>query len=290
MILSIVIVNWNTAELLRECLLSIERSHFDEPMETVVVDNASGDGSADLVRVEFPWVRLHESGQNLGYAAGNNVGFSLAAGEWVLALNPDTRLRPDALRLAVRAARHNPDSGAIAAKLIGPDGETQASVRGFPSFLGIFGDATGLGRKLPGSRLDGYRLSSFDYETAGPAPQPMGTFLMFRRAALKAVGDPRRPFDESFPIFFNEVDLLKRLADAGWNAWYDPAIQVEHWGGASTRQVRRSMIWESHRSLTRYLRRHCCRPWQWPAFLLAAAAIWVAAWIRARGFNVGFRP
>ena len=147
-------------------------------------------------------------------------------------------------------------------------------MRGFPTATNLFGDA--------------YRLPHFDYEKEGPAPQPMGTFLLFRREALAAVGDPRRPFDEAFPIFFNEVDLLKRLDRAGWPTVYSPSARLLHHGGESTKQVRKAMIWESHRSLLRYLRKHGGTGFGVLALPFVALAVYAGAFVRARGFHPGF--
>ncbi|MFQ3677951.1 MAG: hypothetical protein SNJ74_08410, partial [Fimbriimonadaceae bacterium] len=142
--------------------------------------------------------------------------------------------------------------------------------------------------RFPKSGWASYRLPAFDYSVGQPAPQPMGTFLLFKREALAAIGDPAAPFDLQFPIFFNEVDLLLRLERAGWETWYEPAARVLHHGGASTRQVRKSMIWESHRSLLRFLRKHrLVTPWAYP---VVGLAVWVGALVRARGYHAGFRP
>lgn len=285
---SVLIVNWNTRDLLSACLRSIERHASATLHEVIVVDNASTDGSAEMVARDFPHTRLLANTVNAGYARGNNQAASAATGEFLLTLNPDTELVDDALERGVSALRSAPSYGALGARLLDPDGSTQRSVRGFPTMLGVFGALSGLDRLLPGSSLGSYFLRAFDYDSPGPAPQPMGTFLMFRREALRSVGDPCTPFDEDFPIFFNEVDLLWRLDQAGWPCWYDPAVRVLHHGGQSTRQVRKSMIWESHKSLVRYLGRHA----RGPARLglpLAAALAYVGAFVRAKGYHAGFR-
>lgn len=283
--LSVLIVNWNTKDLLRACLQSLRANPPAEPMEVIVVDNASADGSAHMVREEFPEVELLAEERNLGYAAGNNRASNVAKGEWLLTLNPDTEVEPDTLQTAISRLSARQGYGALGAKLIGRDGKVQSSVRGFPSLLGIFGDATGLGRLFPGSAFDSYRLKSFDYSIEQDAEQPMGTFLLFRREALEVVGDSSKPFDESFPIFFNEVDLLYRLKQAGWRTLYCPEVGVRHLGGAGTRQVRKSMIWESHKSLVRFFVKH--RPT--PFLPLLAAFIYLGALVRARGYHAGFR-
>ncbi|HRI43972.1 MAG TPA: glycosyltransferase family 2 protein [Fimbriimonadaceae bacterium] len=291
--LSILIVNWNTRDLLGACLASIRRFPPSDPYEVIVVDNASSDGSAALVAEQYPTVRLLEPGTNLGYAAGNNLAFAHAEGEFLLTLNPDTEFVDESLQRAVAFMEGHPDIGVLGARLVdpGPEGRTQPSVRGFPSLVGIFGDATGLGRLFPRAALGSYRLRAFDYERGGPAPQPMGTFLLFRRSAIEAAGvSPKAPFDESFPIFFNEVDLLRQMADAGFPAWYEPSVGIVHHGGASTRQIRPSMIWESHRSLLRYLRKHSSGAGRAVVLPIVAALVWLAALVRARGWSPGFRP
>lgn len=287
--LSILIVHWNTSGMLRKCLESIQRFPFHDEYEVIVVDNASSDNAAQLVASDFPSVRLIASERNLGYAAGNNAAFAAASGEWLLTLNPDTEMTEGALDAAVSSLKANPTMGALGAKLMDADGSVQASIRGFPGALGILGDLTGLSRLFPKSKFGSYRLPAFDYESAGPAPQPMGTFLLFRRDALAAVGSIDKPFDESFPIFFNEVDLLYRLDRAGWGCCYDPEVRIVHLGGASTRQVRKPMIWESHRSLARFLNKHYRTPWNALGLAILTGVIWLGAWIRARGYDVGFR-
>jgi hypothetical protein len=254
-------------------------------MEIVVVDNASTDGSGRMVQEEFREVVLIEPGQNTGYARGNNLAFSAAHGEWLLTLNPDTEVQAGALDAALEVLNRDPRAGCVGVRLVGTDGRVQQSVRGFPSFVGILGDVL----RLRCGPFDSYRLSRFDYEREQPAPQPMGTFLLFRREALESIGDPKRPFDEAFPIFFNEVDLLYRLQQAGWTCIYTPRASVVHLGGQSTKQVRKNMIWESHRSLVRFLRKHSGTASQVIGLLLLAPVIYVAAFIRARGYYAGFR-
>ena len=253
------------------------------------MDNASDDGSAELVRTAFPWVKLVASEVNTGYATGNNLAFAEARGEFLLTLNPDTEFVDGSLDIVLGIMEARPELGCLGIKQVGLDGNVQSSVRGFPTVAGIFGDVCGLGRRF-GGVFDSYRLNRFDYRVEQDAPQPMGTFLLFRREALADLGDPAKPFDEKFPIFFNEVDLLYRLRRAGWPCLYTPAAQILHHGGESTKQVRKSMIWESHRSLLRYLRKHHGTGLGRVGLPFLSAAIWTAAFIRARGTDAGFRP
>ncbi len=287
--LSVLIVTWNSRDELHDCLASLRAFPPNQPHEIIVVDNCSKDGTTGLLDSEFPEIVQVKPSFNTGYAAGNNLAFTAANpdAEWLLTLNPDTRVTEGALSHAIATLENHPDAGVLGARLISNDGETQQSVRGFPTLLGIFGDLTGLGKLLPRSAFGAYRLPSFDYSKGQFAPQPMGTFLLFRRRALASVGEVKAPFDESFPIFFNEVDLLKRLDEEGWKCWYEPSVQIHHVGGVSTRQVRKAMIWESHRSLMRYLWRHQTKArWTLPA---VGALVTIAALIRARGWSEGFR-
>ena len=287
--LSILLVNWNTKDLLGACLASIYSQPPTEPFEVIVVDNASSDGSAEMVAEKFPQVELILPGKNTGYAAGNNLAFAAAKGEWLLTLNPDTEIMKGAFDAALQVLKAHPKAAALGVKQIGVDGKVQASVRGFPTLRGVLGDVTGLGKVFRRSKLGSYRLQDFDYELEQVAPQPMGTFLLFRRAALEAVGDPKKPFDEGFPIFFNEVDLLYRLKNAGWDCLYSPSATIKHFGGESTKQVKKNMIWESHRSLVRFFEKHYRTPGTAPFMPLFRGFVYLGAFVRARGMHDGFQ-
>ena len=253
-------------------------------METIVVDNRSNDESVEIVRKNFPRVVLIAETDNHGYAKGNNIGIAKAKGEYILTLNSDTVLSDDVLAKSVDLLESKPECGCLAIKLVGTDGKPQRSIRGFPTVRGIFGDITGLGKLFP--FFDSYRLTRFDYEKSQDAAQPMGTFLMFRGSILK---ENPGPFDEQFPIFFNEVDLLLQMQKKGYKCWYESSLSIKHFGGESTKQVKKSMVWESHRSLIRYFSKnlHGLARISLPFISLA---IWLGALVRARGFHEGFRP
>lgn len=285
--LSIIIVNWNTKDYLRRCLVSIFEHPPNEEWEVLVIDNGSKDGSAEMCSREFPEVRLFALPGNVGYAAGNNSGFRESRGELLLTVNPDTEFFDESLSKAVRIMKENEEVGALAGRLLNPDGTTQRSIRSFPTPLALFWQVTGFANLFPKNRFfNAYRKPDFDYSKEADVEQPMGSFLMFRRKALDEVG----MMDERFPIFFNEVDLLYRMKLRGWKIRYSPNVQVIHHGGASTSQVRKAMIWESHRSLTRYYRKWYFHGWNIVLFPFFVAAVYIAAWIRARGFHAGFRP
>jgi GT2 family glycosyltransferase len=250
---SVCIVNWNTREHLRACLASLQQHGLGLNMDVLVVDNASSDGSADMVREQYSWVRLYAEDENLGYAAGNNIALREATGQYLLLLNPDITVTPGAIGTLLRFLESHPQAGAVAPKLVHPDGSLQLTCRSFPDPDVIIYEALGLSRLFPCSRSFGkYRMSWWDYADMRTVDQPMASALLLRRDALDEIG----LMDESFPIFFNDVDLCRRLWDAGWEVWFTPEASMVHEGGASTRQVRRQMIRESHLSLLRYYRKH----------------------------------
>jgi len=251
--LSICIVNWNTRDHLRECLRSIADTARELAPEVIVVDNASADGSAAMVRQEFPAVTLIANDENLKYARGNNQALERARGELKLLLNPDIVVLEGALEELLAAADRHPRAGAIAPKLVNPDGSLQLSCRSFPGPDVVLYETLCLSQLLPRSRRFGkYRMSWWSYDTEMTVDQPMASALLLRAAALEEVGR----FDEGYPIFFNDVDLCRRLWDAGWEVWFTPDASMIHHGGAATGQVRPQMIAESHHSLLRYYEKH----------------------------------
>ena len=252
--LSVCIVNWNTRDFLRECLTALLRfPPVNDDMEIIVVDNASGDGSAAVVAAEFPAVVLIAAPTNLGYAEGNNLALQRATGDAVLLLNPDVVVHPESLTRAAEFAASHPKLGAFGCRLVGTDGKTQPSLRSFPEPGPVLWEYLGFSRLFPKSRVFGaYRMTWFDYESIIEADQPMGSFLWLSRAAYEAVGG----LDPQFPIFFNEVDWCRRAKQAGFPIYYTPDVVVTHYGGGSTRQVKPSMVRESHRSLLRFYDKH----------------------------------
>jgi len=253
--LSICIVNWNTNDMLRDCLASIAAyPPAEQPVQVIVVDNASTDGSADMVRAEFPSVRLIANTLNAGYAAGNNQAIHESKGDYVLLLNPDTVMLADTLTNALAFFASHPDAGAVGICQLEPSGATQLSLRSFPTPEAVLWEAVGARRIFPKSRRFGaYRMSYFDYETDTECDQPMGTFLLTSRAVIEKVGG----MDEKFPLFFNDVDWCWRIKEAGWKVYYTPSARIVHYGGCGTKQAPKpAMIRESHRSLIRFYEKH----------------------------------
>lgn len=277
MTLSICIVNWNTRNHLRDCLASIDAHPAGAPYEIIVVDNASEDGSAEMVREQFPQVKLIANRENAGYAAGNNQALSIAQGKFLLLLNPDTEIQENTLNEAIAFFGSHPEAGAIGALQRFPNGDIQPSVRSFPYPLPLFFEIVGMSRLFPRCPLLAhYRMGAFGYDRVQEVDQPMGTFLMVRRETVSQVG----LLDEDFPLFFNDVDWCYRIKQAGWKIYFVPEVMILHHGGASTSQVRRTAIRESHRALERFYRKHFRRRIPAPVFACILMMIRLGAWLR----------
>lgn len=277
--LSVAIVNWNTRELVIAALQSIYDGAQGVKLEIIVVDNNSSDDSADEISRLFPEVILISNRTNSGYAAGNNQAINRANAPYILLLNPDVILPEGGLAKALGFMNAHLDAGALGIRQVHPDGSLQRSVRGFPTPLAVLWELIGLARLLPQSTFFGaYRMTWFPYNAIAEVDQPMGTFLLIRRTALEAVG----LMDEQFPIFFNEVDWCLRCKRAGWKIYFDPAVEIIHYGGASTMQVGAAMAWESRRGLLTFYRKHYRTLWYWPLRAAIAAVSWPHAWLQAR--------
>jgi GT2 family glycosyltransferase len=279
LVLSVAIVNWNTRQMLLDALDSIYKAPPSFPFEVIVVDNASADGSAAATAERFPQAVLIANADNTGYAEGNNQAIKTARSTYILLLNPDVLLPPGGLERAVGFMETHPEAGALGVRQVHPDGRLQRSVRGFPTPVTVLWELLGLSQFFPNSRLFGaYRMTWFDYTHIAEVDQPMGTFLLMRRAVVEQVG----MLDEAFPIFFNEVDWCLRCKRAGWKIYFTPDVEIVHYGGASTTQVGAAMAWESRRGLLKFYAKHYSSPPHWPLRALIALASWPHAWLQAR--------
>jgi len=234
--MAVAVINWNTRDLLRTCLQS---ALADGAQEVVVIDNGSYDGSIDMMRREFPSVRLKVLPSNPGYGAASNIAFRLCTAEYVLLLNSDTEIRPGALAALTRALDDQPQVGIIGPRLENPDGSLQRSVFPFPSpFISLFKRQpfAFLVARLPGLRE--YYPLNFSHNNPRWVPWVLGAAQAIRREAFDAV----RGFDETYVMYYEEVDLCYRMRKAGWETRFDPSSTIMHVGGASTRQRRQEML------------------------------------------------
>ncbi len=255
---SVLIVNWNTCGHLSRCLYSLTHYTLRIKPEIIVVDNASADGSAETVGREFPQVRLIANERNLGYAAANNQAAAVAKGRYLLLLNPDTEVTEDAIAKLVAFAEAHPEAGAVAPKLVYPDGRLQPSVRSFPTPTALLFAALSLDKPFvirhpsPFTLLGRYRMAWFSYDRVAEVDQPMASAILVRREAWEQIGG----MDETMPIFFNDVDLCWRLKKSGWRIYFLPDAVVVHHHGASTRLLGVGKVWFSHQGLLRFYDKH----------------------------------
>lgn len=258
-VLSIIIVSWNTREYLAGCLHSIEKNAPEFPLEVIVVDSASGDGTPDMLRSEFPAVRAALQPENVGFVGGNNIGFALARGQFLLMLNPDTEVHGDALGILVRYLEANPTVGIAGPRTLNSDGSVQSTRRHFPTLLtGIF-ESTWLQPFAPRGVLDRYYAAELTDDDTGPVDWVQGSALLFRRAVYEQIGG----LDSSFVMYSEETDFCKRARDAGWSVAYVGAATVTHHGGKSTSQASTPTQIHFQQSKLRYFRKHL----GWPAAL-----------------------
>jgi GT2 family glycosyltransferase len=273
-LLSIIIVNWNTWEHLKKALQSIQESNTNFLIEVIVVDNGSTDGSIEMLHQQFPDVHCIANSNNAGYAAANNQGVNLSSGDFILLMNPDVQLSTNSLQRSMDIFQGLQQSAAMGIKLLSADGSTQRSVRGFPTPLSVFFEAMGLSKIFPDSKwISRYRMTWFKYDELKEVDQPMGAFLLISRAAWTDIGE----LDERFPIFFNDVDWCLRAKNKGWKIWFSPEPQVIHYGGASTGLVWDKMAWESRESLLAFYRKHFPSLVFAPLFWIVSALSWIHA-------------
>ena len=252
--LSIVIVSWNVQRLLSRCLRSVlDGSKSLAPdAEVIVVDNGSADGSAQMVRIEFPQVRLIANADNRGFPAANNQGIGIAKGRYVLLLNPDTEVVADALAVMISYADAHPDVGVVGPRLLNPDGSVQPSRRRFPTLFTAFFESTWLERYAPRRLLERYYVLDQPDDATLSVDWVDGSALMARRDAIEQVG----LMDEGFFMYSEELDWCRRFRGAGWGVVYLPTACIIHHRGKSSEQVAAARHLHFQTSKIRYFRKH----------------------------------
>ncbi|MDE3076871.1 MAG: glycosyltransferase family 2 protein [Chloroflexota bacterium] len=266
--LSVIVVNWNVRDLLRNCLSSV----FEEinrsglaiagappkrgaggEAEILVVDNASQDGSVEMVQREFPAVRLFANQRNLGFGAGNNQALAAAAGELVLFLNPDTLVKPGAISILAGFLEEQPGVGCVGPRLLNPDGTVQPSRRAFPRLSTAFVESTVLQRHFGQlGAVRRYYLADAADDRAQAVDWLVGACLMIPWRVLEEVGG----FDERFFMYSEEMDLCYRIKEAGYQVWYLPQAEVIHHEAASSSQDLFRQNVNFHQSRYRFFRKH----------------------------------
>ncbi len=275
--LGIVIVNYNTRNLLRTCLRTVYASRGDLTFEVCVVDNGSTDGSAEMVAAEFPQVHLIANADNRGYPAANNQGLrafgypdGVDAPRFALLLNPDTELPEDALAGMLAFMAEHPEAGVAGPRLVRPDGSLDlACRRSFPSPAVSFYRLVGLSRLFPRSRRFGrYNLTYLDPDQVAEVDAVVGAFMMVRREAIQDAG----LLDDSFFMYGEDLDWCYRIKAAGWKVFYNPAVTVLHVKRAASRHSPRARV-EFWRAMDLFYKKHYADQTPWPVHLLILGAL-----------------
>jgi GT2 family glycosyltransferase len=276
--LSIVILCWNDKKVIDDCLRSIFEHTKNIDFEVIVSDNGSNDGSAEFIRQNYPKVQVLENGKNLGYAEGNNVGIGICTGKYVLILNPDTIIHDRALDKLVACAEEHPKAGAFGCRVLNPDGTFQGPARPFPTIWRSWVAALYL---RPLAYLSDIFISDTYIGWNGLSERTIdwqsGCCVMFRRDLLGQLGG----FDSQFFYHYEEVDLCKRVWDAGYTIHYTPAAVITHLGGQSVSRFPLRFELEKCRSRFRYFYKH------YGATTARRSRVTNLAWIRVR--QIGWR-
>ncbi len=272
--LSVLIVSWNVVGLLSRCLASIEaqsqpsawpqvrrllssEDQVDATLEVIVVDNASADGTVTQLRQHFPWVQVLSNRDNAGFSRGNNQAMARSRGRWLLFLNPDTEAQPGSLGALLHFMQAHPRAGVIGPRLYYPDGSVQSSRRRFPSVMTTFWESTLLEQWWPHNPwARRYRLQDVSDAGVQEVDWLVGACLLIPRAVMQQVGG----WDEGFFMYSEELDLCRRIKQAGWQVIFTPEAAVIHHEGKSSEQIVAARHLRFQASKIRYVRKYHGRP------------------------------
>ncbi len=247
--ISIIVISFNGASFVEDCLRTTIDSVGTSPYQIIVVDNGSTDNTREIIESRFPAVTVIVNKENRGFAAAVNQGLETASGEFIFLLNQDIRVQGDSILRLMDRLKKDSRIGVIGPKFVNFEGRLLKSARAFPRHRDLLFELAGLSYLFPRSKtFSSWKMGWFDHEEEQEVEQPMGAAMMFRRSLVEEVGR----FDEAFPIFFNDVDFCRRVIEAGYRNLYYPSAVMEHFVGGSTSRRRTAMLFESHRSMYRY--------------------------------------
>ena len=288
--LSVVVVNYNVRDFLAQTLRTVRAATAALDAEVWVVDNASTDGSVEMVRRDFPEVRLVASGTNLGFAKANNLALAQCAGEFIALVNPDTLIRDDTFTVCLDYLASRPDAGMVGCKILNPDGTLQlACRRSFPTPGVALAKVLGLSALFPRSRRFGrYNLTFLDPDQEAEVEAISGSFMVFRRSILDEVG----PLDERFFMYGEDLDFCYRIHQAGWKIVYLPSTEIIHYKGQSTLQRGFRSLLTFYEAMGLFVEKHFHHGWIWLPRWLLLAGIGLRAGVSfwARTFRPWARP
>jgi GT2 family glycosyltransferase len=251
--ISVVIVGWNAKHYLELCLESLAKDPPRRSMEVFVVDNASTDGSVEMIEAKFPWVKLIKSSENLGFAKGNNVAIRQCQGRYIALVNPDVIVFPGCLDALADFLDENPKVGNVGPRVLNPDMSMQSTCRRFPTLWNNFCSATGLSTRFKNSRFfAGEHMFYFPHDRTLTVDVLVGCFSMIRREALDAVG----LLDEALFMYGDDVDWCRRARNAGWQVVFYPEGQAIHDRGKITAPYPVRFAVAQQRSVLHYWTKH----------------------------------
>lgn len=255
--LSVIIVNYNVRAFLESALISVRKAMSGIDGEVIVVDNASDDGSVEMVQQKFSYVTLIANAQNTGFAAANNLALRVARGRYILLLNPDTLVQENTLRTMIEVLESNPDVGLAGCKILNPDGTLQlACRRSFPTPWVAFTKISGLSALFPHSPLFGrYNLAYRDPDQSYEVDAISGSFMFLRRSVYEAVGG----LDEQFFMYGEDLDWCYRIKNGGWKVLYVHATQIIHYKGESARRSDIDEVKLFYQAMRVFVQKHLAR-------------------------------
>ncbi len=250
---SVIIVTYNSQDEIVLCLESLEPYLINGFCEAVVIDNASRDGTSSVINL-WPAANITfiNNSVNTGFTKAVNQGIARSVGEYIFILNPDTQLAENSIDRLIQRLKSNSEIAAVAPQLRFPDGRIQYSCRRFPTYGNVTGEILGISGD---SIKNDWKMGDFDHSFERDVDQPAGAALMVHRSIINELGG----LDERFPMFFSDVDLCKRIRDAGGRISFCPQAIVTHKGGSSVFKHRSAMIVTSHLSLIKYFYKHRSR-------------------------------
>ena len=254
MLLSVIIVNYNVRAFLENALVALRESMKRIDGEVFVVDNASDDGSVEMLRQKFPGIRSIVNPRNLGFAAANNIALRQCRGEYILLLNPDTLVQEDTMESMIDFLQNHPDVGLAGCKILNPDGTLQlACRRTFPRPWVAFSKIVGLSALFPRSKLFGkYNLTYLDAADVNEVDAVSGSFMFLRRKVYEEVGG----LDEQFFMYGEDLDWCYRIKEAGWKIFYIPSTQIIHYKGESLKRSDIDEVRVFYQAMKIFARKH----------------------------------
>jgi len=268
-------------DILCDCLKSIYNQSHQVECEIIVVDNASSDGSTDMVRSEFSEVNLIENKTNRGFAAANNQGIAVARGRYILLLNSDTVIMDNAIEKAVAFAEDHPDAAVFGCRVLNPDRTLQRTCFMFPSVLNMVLSTSYLYKLFPQSQFFGReQMTWWDRNDVRQVDVATGCFMLVRREAIEKVG----LMDERFFVYGEETDWCYRFKKAGWRILFTPDAQIIHLGGQSSKQAAPAMTLQLRGSVLQFMRKHYSRT----EYNIACILVWLFFAIRVPGWFIKY--